>query len=184
MVQGLLAREAKLKSTMEKLENAARRDGLTEIWNRRYFMELGHRELVRTSREKTYISLIYFDLDHFKSINDTYGHAAGDKVLMTLAQVVSSELRELDVFGRMGGEEFAVLLPGTNTEGAFSVAEKLRAAIEKQQIAHQEATLRCTASFGLTAKNGNKIEIDDFIKKADKAMYRAKVQGRNRIVVD
>ena len=179
MVQGLKKREEQLQASLVKVEEMSRRDELTNIWNRRYFYELCQREFARANREDTNISLIYFDLDDFKRINDTHGHEVGDRTLVELAKTVGDQLRELDVFGRLGGEEFAILLPGNEKEEALCLAERLRAAIESHAIGIRNGSIRCTASFGVAATKGGRMDLEELIKRADKAMYSSKAQGKN-----
>lgn len=180
-VEGLVADITEKRRMLRELEELARRDGLTGLWNRRYFMELGQREMARALRDNLPLSLIFFDVDHFKSINDVHGHDAGDKVLAELARIVERNLREIDIFGRMGGEEFAALLPGAAVEDAERVAEKLRAAMEAHVVTVGERSIRCTVSLGVTAREGPTDCLCELIQVADKAMYAAKRGGRNRV---
>lgn len=151
-LEGLLADVTEKRRMLSELETMARCDGLTGVWNRRYFMELGHREMMRADREDLPLSLVFFDVDHFKSVNDTYGHDVGDAVLVRIAKLTRKHLREMDIFGRVGGEEFAALLPGAGENGAVKAAEKLRAAVEAHVISTEEAEIRCTASFGVASR--------------------------------
>lgn len=184
-VEGLVADITEKRKMLRELKRLARCDGLTGIWNRRYFMELGQREMARAQRDDTPISLVFLDVDHFKSINDAHGHDVGDIVLMNLVRIVTDRLRALDIFGRMGGEEFALLLPGTGMDGAGHVAEELRSSIEKRGIATPKCDIRCTASFGVASRADGMCDESNglcgLIIRADKAMYEAKRSGRNRI---
>ena len=180
-LEGMVADITEKRRMLLELQNLARRDGLTGLWNRRFFLELGDREMARSRREQRPLSVIYFDVDHFKAINDTYGHEAGDKVLRELAIIGTSHLREVDVFGRMGGEEFAILLPGTGEEGAACVAERLRTSFEAHGVLLAETTVRCTASFGVAQLDAGPPDLDGLIRRADGALYAAKHGGRNAV---
>ena len=152
-------------------------DPLTSIPNRRKFNEVLSYELQRDSRYQKGLSLILCDLDHFKRINDKHGHNIGDEVLKEFTQLVSDNIRKTDVFARWGGEEFALLLPETDINTAFEMADQLRLVIEK----HQQLNVGgYTASFGVTQfiKGDNEIKI---ISRADKALYKAKENGRNKV---
>lgn len=180
-MEGVVADVTEKRRMLKKLENLARRDGLTGLWNRRFFFELGQRELARALRDRSALSLIYFDADHFKNINDTHGHETGDLVLKELVTLGSRLLRELDIFGRMGGEEFAILLPETSSGGALHVAEKLRRAFEEHRVIAPQATVRFTASFGVAQYCPGCPCLEHLISLADKALYKAKAGGRNRV---
>ena len=181
-LEGLVADVTERRRMLQELEDHARRDGLTGLWNRRYFMELGQREFYRAERDKTPLSLVYFDLDYFKNINDTYGHEAGDEVLREIAVVGGKMLRKIDIFGRMGGEEFAILLPGANRSAAWTVAEKVRGTFESHTVRLPLGGVRFTASFGLAQAHNENACLESLIKLADDALYKAKRAGRNRIV--
>ncbi|SES29330.1 diguanylate cyclase [Halopseudomonas bauzanensis] len=161
------------------LERLAATDPLTGLANRRAFLQGMERELRRAGQGLADGALLVLDLDHFKSINDTYGHAAGDKVLIHLAQLMRSMLRQNDIAGRLGGEEFAVLLPDAGHERALAIAERLRLAIERSAIEHEGSIIVATASIGLASLQG---EVDEIFTLADEALYRAKNEGRNRTV--
>ncbi|MDX2421500.1 MAG: diguanylate cyclase [Amphritea sp.] len=183
-----IGRDVTLHHEMEKkLEKQARFDFLTQLINRRYFFELANRELTIASRYNNQLSLIMFDLDHFKQVNDTYGHAIGDLVLQKIADISQNTLRETDILSRLGGEEFVVLLMQANAEAAGQTAERLRLAIESLSIAlDSKITISVTASFGVTTVNfesghNSSQTINHIISEADGAMYRAKQKGRNRI---
>lgn len=180
-LEGLVADVTEKRRMLNELQSLARRDALTGQWNRRYFMELGQREMTRANREDSPLALIFFDLDHFKAINDTYGHDAGDAVLVELGRAVHSRLREFDVFGRMGGEEFAVLLPGANIYHAVNVAEKLRSCIEGAVVTAGGFDIRCTASLGVADRRPDRKSLQCLIRAADNAMYAAKHAGRNQV---
>lgn len=172
-----------LRRKNEELARIARIDGLTGVANRRYLMEQLEVEFQRCLRYGHPFALMMLDLDHFKSVNDTHGHHAGDAVLATVAQVISTTLRTHDVFGRYGGEEFAAFLPETDKEDAVGVAERCRAAVADTPVHVGETTLRVTASMGLAAVTDAKLhQLTELVRMADGALYTAKRDGRNRLV--
>lgn len=155
-------------------------DGLTQIFNRRYFNEALEREVNRSKRYSRVLSLIAFDLDHFKAINDTYGHLVGDSVLRLIAAAVKPRLRREDIFARTGGEEFAVLLPEIGMEGALVTAEKVRSIAQSTPLKHEQEQIRCTVSLGV-ATLVDDASPEDLYKRADERLYEAKQSGRNRV---
>lgn len=169
-----------------KLRQIAIIDELTGLHNRRYLMQRLQAEMKRMSRDSRPFSCILFDLDHFKQVNDTYGHAAGDLVLQAVGATTRQQCRENDIPSRSGGEEFVVLLPGTPLEGALETAERLRQAIMTKMTELDDGrAVRVTASFGVATIEKNQIEHLDagatLLKYADNALYRAKDKGRNRV---
>jgi diguanylate cyclase (GGDEF)-like protein len=158
-------------------------DPLTGIPNRRFFEDIAKIELERFLRFGEPSSLLMVDLDKFKGINDTYGHAAGDEVLRSVASLARTAFRSCDLFARLGGEEFVCLLPGTDEPGAMEAAEKLRQAIERLQIKSGSAPISVTASIGVTVLIETDATIECAILRADEALYRAKNGGRNCIKV-
>ena len=158
-------------------------DGLTQAYNKRYFQETLERELNRSQRYGRAMSLVMFDIDHFKQINDTHGHLAGDYVLRELANIVSQNIRREDVFARYGGEEFSLILPEVELEGAAQVCEKLRSKIEEKHFMFAQKRIKVTVSLGIrTAGRGEQdITGTDFIAQADAKLYEAKQGGRNRV---
>lgn len=166
-----------LADETQEYKDKAYHDALTQIHNRTYFNEAILKEISRHKREHTALSCIIFDIDLFKSFNDTYGHDIGDVVLKELAIVVQKHTRTTDTFARWGGEEFVEILPNTSLQGALRVAEILRAIIEKHIFVNN---LRVTCSFGVAEFSEGDDE-QSFIKKADKALYKAKEEGRNRV---
>lgn len=169
--------EIALKQTKDLFERQARIDYLTGIYNRLMFNELLEAELQRARRYTSDLSLIMFDLDHFKRINDTYSHTMGDHVLKEIAQLVSDNIRAHDIFSRWGGEEFMVLIPKTDRGQAVILAEKLRSLCEHHDFGNG---LQVTASFGVTQfKSGDNTE--SFSSRVDEALYLAKSNGRNRV---
>ncbi len=165
----------------EELERRAYSDYLTGLANRRYFLEQAENELARALRYRNELSILMLDVDHFKQVNDTYGHKVGDIVLKKLSEVCRATLRDVDIVGRIGGEEFAILLPETGLEQALEAAERLRAAIDAARVAlNDDLPLHFTASFGVTTLNEKDANIDVLLNQADQALYRAKGTGRNR----
>lgn len=170
------------KNVREELERRAYNDYLTGLANRRHFFERAEEEIARHSRHGGDLSVLMFDIDNFKRINDLYGHSTGDAVLKKIAQITMETLREIDLIGRIGGEEFAVLLPHTGLEEAMVVAERLRKAIEQGEIVLNEGLSPCfSASFGVTCAGERSTNIDMLLNRADKALYEAKESGRNRV---
>lgn len=165
----------------EAVTRLARLDPLTEAYNRRTFIELAERELARCRRHGRSASLLMFDLDHFKKINDTRGHQAGDEVLCHVKDVVERCLRSADLFARYGGEEFVVLMPETTLAGAARLAERLRMAIASTPM---QGDIPVTASLGVagTAMVDEACTLDNLLAEADRAMYAAKAAGRNRVM--
>jgi len=156
----------------EKLLAMAHRDGLTGLWNRRAFDEALGREWKRAMRDGSGISLLLLDIDHFKAFNDRYGHPVGDDCLRSVASAVNGVVRSCDVAARYGGEEIALILPGTSGEDAVEVAERIRYAIEKSGVV--------TASIGVATAAAQESP-EDLLHAADAAMYKAKAAGRNRV---
>ncbi len=175
-------RTAELEAANRTAEALARTDQLTGLANRRAFFEHAERELRRSLRYHQPLSLIMFDIDYFKAINDTYGHAIGDEVIRRLATVAAATLRDTDMVARIGGEEFAVILPQTPAEGAMRLAERLRADFDSEAIAAREAELHVTASFGVATIGATKENLDEIMARADAALYEAKHRGRNQVV--
>jgi diguanylate cyclase (GGDEF)-like protein len=156
-------------------------DALTQTYNRRYFEEALERECNRCTRYKRDLSLIVFDIDHFKRINDAHGHVAGDGVLAQLASAVKQRLRAQDIFARQGGEEFAVLLPEVALVGARAVAEKIRRIVEGTSIQVGDEALHVTVSAGVATFGASTESPHALFKEADQRMYEAKSSGRNRV---
>ncbi|MFQ5528188.1 MAG: diguanylate cyclase [Thermoanaerobaculia bacterium] len=156
-------------------------DGLTQIYNKRYFSEMLEREVVRARRHGRPLSLILLDIDHFKKCNDEHGHLAGDTVLRQLARMVSNRMRREEIFARYGGEEFAFLLPETTVENARHLAEALREKIENQVFGGPGEKIRITASAGCAEFRPDDDSALDMVERADKKLYEAKEGGRNRV---
>jgi diguanylate cyclase (GGDEF)-like protein/PAS domain S-box-containing protein len=172
------------KELQWKLERQARTDPLTGCANRRHFMELAEHELARARRYTEEVSVLMLDLDHFKEINDRYGHQAGDLTLQRLVQICQSTLRAEDTVGRLGGEEFAILLPESARNKALEVAERLCRAVAAADVPLEgKAPLRFTTSIGVATLAQEDSDIGVVLGRADKALYEAKSAGRNRVVV-
>lgn len=169
-----------LRNANARLEQLATTDFLTSFANRRHFEELGERELRRLARDHITASLVMFDLDYFKAVNDRYGHDVGDEVLRQISPPVSHSMRPRDLCGRSGGEEFVLLLAEADEERACRIAERIRAGIAALSIEHQRATIQVTASFGVAEWDG-KEDLGTLMHRADAALYRAKRTGRNRV---
>ncbi|MBZ0117506.1 MAG: GGDEF domain-containing protein [Sandaracinaceae bacterium] len=156
-------------------------DGLTELHNKRYFNEAIEREASRSRRYERTFSLVLFDIDHFKKINDTYGHLAGDSVLRQLGALVRTRVRRDDVPARTGGEEFAVIVPEVSHEGAIHLAEKLRASVEAATFRFEGTQIPVTISVGVAEWTPEVTDPQDLVKLADERLYDAKRTGRNRV---
>ena len=166
--------------TTNELRQLAEIDSLTSIFNRRAFFTLLNKALHQSQRTGMGLAVLVVDLDHFKSINDTYGHQGGDEVLRHFVQTATQCLRQQDVMGRLGGEEFAIFLPGVDAKGAQVVAERLRAAVASRPAALQQGSHALTISLGLTLCVPGDTP-DTALHRADQAMYQAKERGRNRV---
>ena len=167
-----------------ELSRLATIDPLTGIANRRSFIERSEAEIMRARRHQRPVSILMIDVDHFKSINDTYGHAAGDCVLMAIGDALRTTLRDIDIFGRFGGEEFAALLVETALPEARMVAERLRSRFEAMNVRCEGKTIKLTASIGCTRLDDDAARLEDALRAADKLMYLAKETGRNRVAAD
>jgi len=163
---------------VERLETT---DALTGALNRRRFLEILNREYQRYQRTSHGFSLLFIDLDHFKSINDIYGHTAGDAVLMQFVEKIQTHIRKIDAFARLGGEEFALLLPETGIDKALEAAERLRAICETMTANTEAGELVFTVSFGATEVQQQDESIDVLLSRAEQALYKAKENGRNRV---
>ncbi len=164
-----------------ELQKLAQTDPLTGLLNRRCFVDASNQELDAVRRFGIAASLVMIDLDHFKAINDTYGHGAGDEALRRVSHALKKTIRHIDILARLGGEEFVVVLPGTDEAGATLAAERLRLAVGKTPIEHAEYRFTVTASFGVSELLRSDRLIDDGLSRADRALYLAKAAGRNRV---
>lgn len=184
MADALQARDADLQRALHDLHQQAITDPLTGLHNRRFLHEVLPRELTRAGRNNTPLAVMLMDIDHFKRVNDTYGHAIGDRVLKEVAGATTAAVRAIDLCCRYGGEEFAIVLPDAHVEGARLRAEAIRAAIGTLEVdCAGEKPLRVTVSIGVAIFPGHGIDEDALLRAADAALYQAKGAGRNRVIV-
>ncbi len=179
--QAVTSRTQELQILNEKLALLARKDSLTGTLNRGSFFEAAQNLLVLAQRQKSPASFVLMDLDHFKKINDTYGHFIGDKILIHFTQTIQSFIRKSDLIGRVGGEEFAIFLNNTGLEDAFQLADKIRDAIAKSTVEVDGRTITYTVSLGVVSSELNEGSIDELFKRADLKLYGAKDRGRDRV---
>ncbi len=179
----LKAQISKIEALQTKLEEQAIRDGLTNLYNRRYFEEILPQELARVMRENIPMAILLLDIDHFKNVNDTFGHQVGDKVLQAFAELLKCYSRKSDFPCRYGGEEFVLVLPGVTLELAYERAEQIRLAFEALNFQVNQKTVPTTISGGLAMFLANRISRDTLLQNADMALYQAKARGRNQIQV-
>lgn len=173
--------QTELKEAMECLHESSNRDGLTGMYNRRYLEQRLSAEFDRVIRYEAELSFIIFDLDHFKRVNDTYGHLAGDEVLCEVSARINALLRTADVLGRYGGEEFCVILPATPLEGAMILAERIRQVVEKKSVKFNDIEISVTVSIGVVQSSIQNKKYEELIHQADLALYYGKKNGRNRV---
>lgn len=166
-----------------QLEQLAHKDRLTGLNNRGHWEELLRQEFARHTRYNSMAALLIFDIDHFKKINDTYGHQAGDKVIKALSQLVLSSIRATDIAGRYGGEEFVVLMPGTDCMGARLFAERFRKRVESLIVLHEDKDIQFSVSLGIADLSRPLKSYEQLINNADQALYLSKNGGRNRVTV-
>jgi diguanylate cyclase (GGDEF)-like protein len=174
--------ETELKSSVSDLHKLALTDELTQIANRRCFVDSVESELSRCKRNDGFVTMLLLDLDHFKEVNDTFGHPAGDLVLKHVAKVLKNALRQYDILGRIGGEEFAVFLGATDTATAKKIASRILLDLEKSMVKYGKQDIRITTSIGM-ASRGCKVSFEQLYTEADEALYHAKEQGRNRLAL-
>ena len=180
----LLATNQRLHEINHKLHELSMYDTLTGIFNRLYFTKRFDYEYQRAARYAIPLTCVMIDIDHFKRVNDTHGHQAGDQVLRGVAGILEGALRKVDLIARYGGEEMVVILPQTPLERGHEVAERLRAAVAAAEFSDGRTSLRCTISLGVAAYPHEGVESeDDLLRLADEALYRAKAAGRNRVEV-
>lgn len=179
----LQAQLTEIQNLQAALREQAIRDPLTGCFNRRYLQETLPRECARARREGYPLALIMLDIDHFKQVNDTYGHPAGDEMLRMLGGMLRASIRSGDMVCRYGGEEFLLVLPNVSGEVAVPRAEAIRAAFAQSSILHDQCTIQATVSLGVAVIENVDACCDELIKRADEALYAAKRTGRNRVVV-
>ena len=170
----------KYNKALIKIEQMTVTDALTEIYNRRYFESYMEKATPLSEEMTTPLLLILFDIDHFKKINDTYGHQCGDEIIKQVVEVVKRNIREPDIFARMGGEEFAIVMPETSQDDGVKIAERIRMEIEKTKLKCEDKQIHVTISLGLSIFKNEKVY--DFIERTDKALYQAKTKGRNQLI--
>jgi len=177
--------KAALEKALTHEQELSHTDELTGIHNRRYLLELTERKLAVAYRYQQPLAVLMFDIDHFKNVNDSYGHACGDQVLKAVTQITRNELREADIFGRYGGEEFVLLLPMTNAQQAFTLAERIRLQVADLRVPSEKGEVSVTLSVGVIDLNHTAARetLEDIFRRADIAMYAAKATGRNCTVV-
>ena len=175
-----------LEIAQSKLIQLAITDGLTELYNYRYFKEQLTQEIIRAKRHNNNLSIAMIDIDYFKNYNDTHGHPAGDLVLKTIAELLRNNIRKIDIAARYGGEEFALILAETDKQAASFVANKIKNLIEKQKFDYEETQPngKLTISMGIATFPEDAISLDALVKMADQRLYRAKKAGRNRVVLE
>lgn len=175
--------QMELVRTQAALREQAMRDALTSCWNRASILSTLDREVARAEREGRPLALLMLDLDHFKNVNDTYGHAAGDRVLRETVSRLSASMRPYDYLGRYGGEEFLIILPGCDEESALLHADRLRMTVRAEPVTTSHQQLTVTASFGVTCYlPGSPLGVESLLYAADEALYQAKRAGRDRTV--
>lgn len=176
--------EIQLANMSKELFVLANTDALTNTSNRRHFIEQANIERRRCLREKNSYALLMFDLDYFKSINDTFGHACGDYVLIQVSQSIKTQIREYDILGRVGGEEFAILLPNITRASALEIAERIRSSVEDLRLFCNQQPIKVTASMGVAIDITSEKSLDEMFLIADKLRYKAKKFGRNLVAID
>ncbi|MDR3418450.1 MAG: diguanylate cyclase [Nevskia sp.] len=179
--EALEAANRDLEQALAREQQAARTDYLTSICNRRHFFDLAEHAFEVSRRYRHPLSVILFDVDHFKQVNDRWGHQIGDEILKSVARIAGEHLRDSDVLARYGGEEFAVLLPESDARQALIVADRIRESIAAHHIADDEGTVKVTISAGIANALGGDDALDRLIHRADQALYAAKKAGRNRV---
>ena len=173
--------ENKLLAAKKHAEELANKDALTSLNNRRAFFDLGNQVFKQAVRFQRPVSVIMIDVDHFKNINDNYGHSAGDHVLRVISKLLQKTIREIDILARIGGEEFALILPETNIDDAHQLAERIRQRISDEKIKYKDEVLSITSSLGISSCTVKHQSLEDMLIKADDALYIAKKKGRNQV---
>jgi len=173
----------RFKAANAQLKKISRTDGLTGLFNRRYWEEMCELEFKRAKRTEQFSSLIILDIDHFKKVNDTYGHPAGDLVIKTLAKIIRTAIRETDIAGRYGGEEYTIILPDTDVKNARMVAERIRRLAEAFPVEYEGQEINFTISLGIAMFDMSFENYTAWIDRADKGLYEAKEGGRNQSVM-
>ncbi len=182
-VTDVAVNRSRLQAANQQLEHLSQTDRLTQLFNRGHWEECLRKEFDRARRTKEPHTLVIFDIDHFKKVNDTYGHQAGDEVIRIAAKILKECHRNIDISGRYGGEEFVVLLIDSNAEGATYFAERLRKRIEEITVVHEGQEIKFTISLGIAELNLNIKDPNHWIECADLALYHSKHNGRNQSTV-
>ena len=179
----ILRRTKELRDANKKLLEISILDYLTNIPNRRYLFETGSKYFHLAKREENSLSIICIDIDHFKKINDTYGHDIGDEILKLVAKTMGRFVRKSDIIARTGGEEFTILLNNEDASNAYIVAEKIRTTIEDLNYKNDNQVVKITISLGISQLKNDDINLNSIIKRADTALYQAKEQNRNKTII-
>ncbi len=174
----------KRKNLEDELRRMAQTDSLTGVFNRRYFSDMGKREFIRCRRNSLPLTLMILDIDHFKRINDEHGHDMGDEAIKTLCNLCKRNLRDLEILARIGGEEFAILIPDKPLNVCLKVANRIRHVIEDNVLNNNDADIRFTVSIGICELSSQHDHFEELIKSTDVALFRAKNQGRNQVQID
>jgi len=182
-VTDIAVKKLQLDSVNQELEHLSRSDRLTQLFNRGYWEELLNSEYTRFQRYQKPVSLVMFDIDHFKKVNDTYGHQAGDEALRNTSMIIQQSMRTTDIAGRFGGEEFAVILPETDKESAMIFCERIRSSIEKSTITYENFTFQFTASMGICELSSEIKTANQWLEYADQALFKSKNNGRNQVTI-
>jgi diguanylate cyclase len=177
----LALKHQEVQKTLEHLTEMNTIDGLTRVFNRQYLQNTLEMEFSNYKRHHHNVSLIMLDIDHFKQVNDTHGHLAGDEILCAVSQGIKELLRKGDIIGRYGGEEFMILLPMTDMKGAYLAAERVRARVEELETRFEEKTLKVTVSLGISTLSDQHQKVEDWVQEADAYLYQSKKNGRNRV---
>lgn len=177
----LALKHQEVQKTLEHLTEMNTIDGLTRVFNRQYLQNTLEMEFSNFRRHHHNVSVLMLDIDHFKTVNDTHGHLAGDEILCSVAQGIKELLRKGDIIGRYGGEEFIILLPMTDMKGAYQAAERVRAFVESIETRVDDKTLKVTISVGLSTLSDKHKKVEDWIQEADAFLYQSKKKGRNRV---
>ena len=174
-----------IQNSLEREQVLARTDGLTGLYNYRHFFDLASREFNTSLRYQRSLAIIIFDTDHLKQVNDSIGHLAGDKMLITVAQTVAAQMRSVDVLARYGGDEFIILMPETGVQEAFHIAERIRISVAISLLETSNTPFSITLSMGVAELWSDPVDasIEQIVQRADKALYSAKQEGRNRTVI-
>lgn len=165
-----------------KLFDFAAKDSLTELYNKRYIINELENQIKIAKRNKRVFSLVIFDIDNFKNVNDVHGHLAGDEILKKIASILKDTLREQDISGRIGGEEFLTILPETTVDGAFILANRVRKRVEEFELIFHKSKIKITISAGISQFELHSSDITNLFKMADNALYKAKKSGKNKVI--